>query len=73
MPMVSPSMGSNRQESRPSTSSHPRCHRKGEGNYLHTVRSNKAKLEQIILSKTYSTKVAIHSRLLDMQGYKWFN
>jgi hypothetical protein len=52
-PMVSPSTGSNCQESEPSTSSYPRRHRKGEKNYLHTVRSNKAKPEQLIFSKTY--------------------
>jgi hypothetical protein len=73
MPMVSPSMGSKHQESGPPTSSHHRRHRKGEGNYMHTVRSNKAKLEVLILNKTYSTKVVINSRLLDMQDYKGFN
>jgi hypothetical protein len=71
-PMVSPSMGSNYQESGPPTGSHPRHHRKGEENYLYTVRLNKVKPEQLIFSKTYLTKVAINSQLLDMQGYKGF-
>jgi hypothetical protein len=31
---------------------------------------NKANPEQLILNKTYPTKVVINSRLLDMQGYK---
>jgi hypothetical protein len=72
MPMVSPSMGSNCQESGPHTGSHPQCHRKEEESYLHTVRSNKTKPGQLILSKTYPTKVAINSQLLDMQDYKGF-
>jgi hypothetical protein len=71
--MVSPGMWSNCQESGPLTGSHPRHHRKGEGNYLHTVRSNKAKPEQLILNKTYVTSVVINSRLLDMQDNKGFN
>jgi hypothetical protein len=33
---------------------------------------NKAKPENLIISKTYLTKVVINSRLLDMQGYKGF-
>jgi hypothetical protein len=56
--MGSPSTGSNRLESRPPTGSHPRRPRMGEENYLH---------------QTYSTKVAINSRLQDMQRYKGFN
>jgi hypothetical protein len=60
-PMVPPSTGSNRQESGPPTGCHPRGHWKGEGNYLHTVRSNKAKPKQLILNKTYLIKVAINS------------
>jgi hypothetical protein len=71
-PMVSPGMGSNYQESGPPTDSHTRRHRKGEGNYLHTVRSNKVKSEQLILSKTYPIKVVINNQLLDLQGYKGF-
>jgi hypothetical protein len=43
----------------------------GEKSHLHTVRSNKAKPEQLILNKTYPIKVAIKSRLLDMQGYNY--
>jgi hypothetical protein len=35
--------------------------RVGEKNHLHTVRPNKAKSKQLILSKTYPTKVAINS------------
>jgi hypothetical protein len=62
----------NCQESRPPIGHHHRRHRKEEENYLHTIRSNKAKPEQLILSKTYPTKVAINNRLLDMQGYKAF-
>jgi hypothetical protein len=46
--------------------------REREKSYLHTVRTNKAKPEQLILSKTYPTKMVINSRLLDMQGYKGF-
>jgi hypothetical protein len=61
MPMVSPSAVSNRQESGPPIGSHPRHHRKGVESYLHTLRSNKAKPEQLILNKTYPTKVAIKS------------
>jgi hypothetical protein len=68
--MVSPSTGSNHQESGPPTGSHPQRHWKGEESYLHTVRSNKIKLVQLILNKAYLTKVVINSRLLDMQGYK---
>jgi hypothetical protein len=71
--MASPSMGFNRQESEPPTSSHPRRHRKGEKSYLHIVRSNKVRLEQLILSKTYSKKETINSRLIDIQGCKGFN
>jgi hypothetical protein len=37
---------------------------------MHTVRLNKAKPEQLILSKIYLIKMDINSRLLDMQGYK---
>jgi uncharacterized protein (DUF427 family) len=66
-------MGSSRQESGPPTGRHPRCHWKGEENYLHIVRSNKVKPEQLIRSKTYPIKVAINSQLLDMQGYKGFD
>jgi hypothetical protein len=55
-----------------STGNHRRHYQKGEENYLHTVRSNKAEPEQLILSKTYVTKVAINNRLLDMQDYKGF-
>jgi hypothetical protein len=44
-----------------------------EKNHLHTVRSNKVKPEQLILNKTYPTKVVINIRLLDMQCYKGFN
>jgi hypothetical protein len=72
-PTGSPSMGSNHQKSGPPTGSHPQCHQKGEENYLHTIISNKVKPEQLILSKTYSTKVTINSRLLDMQDYKGLN
>jgi hypothetical protein len=36
---------------------------------MHIVRSNKAKPEQLILNKSYPTKVTVNSRLLDMQGY----
>jgi hypothetical protein len=55
--------------------SHPQngSRREGEKNHLHTVRSNKVKPEQLILSKTYPTKVVINIRLLDMQCYKEFN
>jgi hypothetical protein len=63
-------MGFNRQEFAPPTGSHPQRHRKGAENYLHTVRSNKAKFEQLILNKTYPTMMTINSRLLDIQGYK---
>jgi hypothetical protein len=52
--------------------SYPWHHRNGERNYMHTIRSNKAKREQLILNKTYPTKLVIYSRLLDMQGYKGF-
>jgi hypothetical protein len=72
MSMVSPNMGSNRQESGPPTDSHHWRHRKGEGNYLYRIISNKGKREQLILSKTYPTKVAKNSQLLDIQGYKEF-
>jgi hypothetical protein len=37
MPMAPPSTGSNRQESRPPTGSHPWHHLKGEKSYLHTI------------------------------------
>jgi hypothetical protein len=37
---------------------------------MHTVRSNKPNAKQLILNKTYPTKVVINSRHLDMQGYK---
>jgi hypothetical protein len=70
MPIVSSSTRSNNQESGPPTGSHPRHHRKGDESYLHTIRSNKANPEQLILSKTYLINVAINNRLLDMQGYK---
>jgi hypothetical protein len=60
-PMMSPSIGFNRQESGPPTGSHPRHHQKGEESYMHTVRSNKVKHEQLILSKIYPTKVVINS------------
>jgi hypothetical protein len=65
-------MGSNCQESEHPTGNHLQHHRKVEENNLHTVRSNKAKLEQLILSKTYPIKVTINSRLLDMQDFKGF-
>jgi hypothetical protein len=39
---------------------------------MHTVRSNKAKPEKLVLSKIYPTKMVINIRLLDMQGYKRF-
>jgi hypothetical protein len=71
-PTGSPSMGSNHQEFGPPTISLPRCHQRGEENYLYIVRSNKAKLEQLILNKTYPINVAINSRHLDIQGYKRF-
>jgi hypothetical protein len=61
MPMVSLSTRLNRLESGPPIGSHPQHHRKEEGNYMHKVRSNKAKSVQLILSKTYPTKVAINS------------
>jgi hypothetical protein len=48
-----PSIESNHQESGPSTDSHSRRHQKGNENYMHIVNSNKAKSEQLILSKTY--------------------
>jgi hypothetical protein len=70
--MVPSSTRSNHHESGPPTGIHPRCDRKGEETYLHTVRSNKVKPEQLILNKTYPIKVVINSRLLDMQGYKEF-
>jgi competence protein ComGF len=34
---------------------------KGQESYLHTVKSNKAKHEQLILCKTYPTKVTINN------------
>jgi hypothetical protein len=71
-PMVSPSTGSNRQESEPPSGRHSHHHRKGGKIYLYTVRSNKAKHEQLILSKTYPINMVINSRLLDIQGYKGF-
>jgi hypothetical protein len=70
--MASASTRSNRQEYGHPTGSHHRYHRKEEENYLYTVGSNKVKHEQLILSKTYLTKVTINSRFLDMQGYKGF-
>jgi hypothetical protein len=35
-----------------------------------TFRLNKGKHEQLIINKTYPTKVVINSGFLDMQGYK---
>jgi hypothetical protein len=58
--------GLNHQESRSPTGSHAHRHRKGEESYLDTVRSNKAKPEQLIFSKTYPMRMTINSRLLDM-------
>jgi hypothetical protein len=67
--MESFSMTSNYQKSGPPTGSQPRHHRKGEEN-MYTIRSNKAKSEQLIFSKTYPIKMVINNRFLDMQVYK---
>jgi hypothetical protein len=52
------------------TTSYPKdvvlTHTERERRATYTVRLNKAKPEQIILSKTYPTKVVINSQLLDM-------
>jgi hypothetical protein len=39
---------------------------------MYIVRLNKAKFEQLILSKIYPINVVINGRLIDMQGYKGF-
>jgi hypothetical protein len=71
-PAGDPSTGSNPRESGPLTGTNPRCHRKGEKSYLHTV-NQQSKACATNTQQVLPINVVINSRLLNMQGYKGFD